>query len=142
VYKTVGRMTTATDSQHETQLKDLAQMIIGAGALALPVAMSQDTWEIAKGLSPGDIAALACTSVLLIAGFVYAAYFRGGLREHWPNFLGRVLSIYGLTWIISSVSLLLVNQAPWLTDSTLALSETVLVSLPASFAATIVDHMS
>jgi hypothetical protein len=70
VYKTVGRTTTVTDPQHETQLKDLAQMIIGAG------------------------------------------------------------------------NLLLVNQAPWLTDPTLALSETVLVSLPASFAATIVDHMS
>jgi uncharacterized membrane protein len=131
-----------TDPQHETQLKDLAQMIIGAGALALPVAMSQDTWEIAKGLSPGDIAAVVCTSVLLIAGFVYAAYFRGDLREHWPRFLGRVLSIYGLTVIVSSANLLLVNQAPWLTDPTLALSETALVSLPASFAATIVDHMS
>lgn len=142
MYKTVGRTTTVTDPQHETRLKDLAQMIIGAGTLALPVAMSQDTWEIAKGLSPGDIAAVVCTAVLLIAGFVYAAYFRGGLREHWPSFLGRVLSIYGLTVIVSSVNLLLVNQAPWLTDPTLALSETVLVSLPASFAATIVDHMS
>jgi uncharacterized membrane protein len=131
-----------TDSQHETRLKDLAQMIIGAGTLALPVAMSQDTWEIAKGLSLGDITAIVCTSVLLIAGFVYAVYFRGGLREHWPHFLWRVLSIYGLTVIVSSANLLLVNQAPWLTDPTLALSETVLVSLPASFAATIVDHMS
>jgi hypothetical protein len=44
--------------------------------------------------------------------------------------------------IIGAGNLLLVNQAPWLTDPTLALSETVLVSLPASFAATIVDHMS
>lgn len=60
-----------TDVHHETQLKDLAQIIVGAGALALPVAMSKDTWEIAKGLSPGDIAAIACMSVLLIAGFVY-----------------------------------------------------------------------
>jgi uncharacterized membrane protein len=70
VYKTVGRTTTVTDPQHETRLKDLAQMLIGAGTLALPVAMSQDTWEIAKGLSPGDIAAVVCTSVLLNAGFV------------------------------------------------------------------------
>jgi uncharacterized membrane protein len=51
-------MTTVTDSQHETRLKDLAQMIIGAGTLALPVAMSQDTREIAKGLSPSDITAI------------------------------------------------------------------------------------
>ena len=93
------------DTQHETRLKDLAQIIIGAGTLALPVAMSTDTWEIAKGLSPGDIVAIACTSVLLIAGFVYAAYFRGHLREHWQHFLWRVLSIYGLTVIVSSVNL-------------------------------------
>jgi uncharacterized membrane protein len=124
------------------RLKDFAQIIVGAGALALPVAMSKDTWEIAKELSPGDITAIACMSVLLIAGFVYAAYFHGHLREHWPHFLLRVLSIYGLTVFMSSLNLLLVNQAPWLTDSTLALSQTVLVSLPASFAAAIVDHMS
>jgi uncharacterized membrane protein len=124
------------------RLKDLAQIIIGAGTLALPVAMSKDTWEIAEELSPGDITAITCMSVLLIAGFVYAAYFRGHFRKHWPHFVGRVLSIYGLTVIVSSLNLLLVNQAPWLTDSTLALSETVLVSLPASFAAAIVDHMS
>lgn len=124
------------------QLKDLAQMIIGAGTLALPVAMSKDTWEIAEGLSRGDITAIACMSILFIAVFVYTAYFRGRFREHWPHFLGRVVGIYGLTFIVSSGNLLLVNQAPWLTDSALALSETVLVALPASFAATIVDHMS
>jgi hypothetical protein len=91
-------MTTVTDTEHEMRFKDVAQILIGAGALSL--------------------------------------------REQWPHFLGRVLSIYGLTVVVSSINLVLVNQAPWLTDSTLALSETVLVSLPASFAATIVDHMS
>ena len=142
VYRTVGRMTTVTDTQHEMGLKDVAQILVGAGALASTVAMSTDTWEIAKGLSPGDLATIACTSVLLIASFVYAAYFRGHLREHWPHLLGRVLATYALTAIVSSFNLFLVNQAPWLTDPTFALSETVLVSLPASFAASIVDQMS
>ena len=135
-------MATATDPQRETRLKDLAQMVIGAGALALPVAMSKDTWEIAQGLSAGDVAALAFTAVLLIGLFVYAAYFEGHLWAHLPNFFWRVLSIYGLTVIVSSLTLLLVNQAPWLTDAKLALSQTLLVALPAAFAATIVDHMS
>jgi uncharacterized membrane protein len=107
-------MTTVTDTQHEMRFKDVAQILVGAGALALTVAMSTDTWEIAKGLSPGDTTAIACASVLLIAIFVYAAYFRGRLREHWPHFLWRVLSICGLTVIVSSVRLLLVNQAPGL----------------------------
>jgi len=135
-------MTTVTQPQHEMELKDIAQMIIGAGTLALPVAMDRDTWELAAELSPGDIAIIACTSVALSAGFVYAAYFRGRVRQHWPRLLGRVLSVYSLTAIVSTFNLFLVNQAPWLTDPGLALSQTVFVALPASFAATIVDHMS
>jgi uncharacterized membrane protein len=135
-------MTTAMDQQHEIELKDAAQMVIGAGAIALPVAMSKDTWEIAEELQPSDIIGITCMSALLIGGFVYAAYFRGRVREHWPLLLSRVLVIYGLTVIVASLSLLLINQAPWLTDPTLALNQTVLVALPASFAATVVDHMS
>ncbi len=135
-------MTTTTDHQHETRLKDVAQIVVGAGAIALPIAMSKDTWEIAEELPPSNIIAIACMSVLLIAGFVYAAYFRGRFRKHWRYFLLRVLSIYGLTVIVSSANLLVVNQAPWLTDPTVALNQTVLVALPASFAATIVDHLS
>ena len=135
-------MTTTTDHQHETRLKDAAQIIVGSGAIALPIAMSKDTWEIAKELRPGNIMAMACIAVLLIALFVYAAYFRGRFRKLWPQFLWRVVSIYGLTLIVSSVNLLVVNQAPWLTDPTLALNQTVLVALPASFAATVVDHLS
>ena len=130
------------DQQHEIELKDAAQMVIGAGAIALPVAMSKDTWEIAEELQPSDIIGIACMSVLLIGCFVYAAYFRGRVREHWPLLLSRVLVIYGLTVIVASLSLLLINQAPWLTDPTLAFNQTVLVALPASFAATVVDHMS
>jgi uncharacterized membrane protein len=104
--------------------------------------MDPDTWELAGDLSPGDVAIIAFTSVALIAFFVYAGYFRGRLREHWPHLVGRVVSIYALTAVVSAFNLFLVNQAPWLADPDLALSETVLVSLPASFAATIVDHMS
>jgi len=135
-------MTTTTDHQHETRLKDAAQIIVGAGAIALPIAMSKDTWEIAEELLPGNIVAIASLSVLLIAGFVYSAYFVGHFRRLWPYFLLRVLSIYGLTLIVSSANLLVVNQAPWLTDPILALNQTVLVAAPASFAATIVDHLS
>jgi hypothetical protein len=44
-------------------------------------------------------------SVLLIGCVVYAAYFRGRVRDHWPRLLFRVLAIYGLTVIVASVNL-------------------------------------
>jgi uncharacterized membrane protein len=135
-------MTTTTDQHHKAQLKDVAQMVVGAAALALPVAMSEDTWDIAKELPLTNIIAMAGAAVLLIAGFVYASYFRGHFRKHWPRFLWRVVIIYGLTVIVSSASLTLVGQAHWLADPYLALKQTVTVALPASFAATIVDNLS
>ena len=61
---------------------------------------------------PGDITIIACTSVGLITFFVYAGYFRGRLREHWPHLLGRVVSIYALTAVVATFNLSLVNQPP------------------------------
>ena len=59
-----------SDQHHETQLKDVAQIVIGAGMLALPVSMSEDTWDIAKTLPTGNVIGIVCASILLISGFV------------------------------------------------------------------------
>ena len=68
---------------------------------------------------------------------------RSHFLEHWPLFLWRVLIIYGLTLVIvSSASLTLVDQAHWFVDPYLALKQTVVVALPASFAAAIVDNLA
>jgi uncharacterized membrane protein len=131
-----------SDQHYETQLKDVAQIVIGAGMLALPVSMSEDTWDIAKTLPLGNVVGIVCASILLIAGFVYAAYFCGRFREHWRLFLLRTLSIYGLTVIVSWATLIAIDQAHWFTDPGFALRQMVLVALPASFAATIVDSFS
>ena len=117
-------------------------MAMGAGALALPVAMSEDTWDIAKNLPVINVIGMVVVALLLIAVFVYASYFHDQLRENWWHFLGRVLGIFGVTLIVSSTSLTLVDQAHWLTDFYLAFKQTVVVALPASFAAAIVDNLS
>jgi len=135
-------MATAPKDNHNADLHDLAQMVVGAGALALPIAMSEDTWDIAAGLPLANLVAIVCAAVVLVAGFVYTSYFRGRFREHWPRFLWRVVTTYGLTLIVASGSLALVGQAHWFVDPFLALKQTLVVALPASFAATIVDNLS
>ena len=55
---------------HHTRLKDILQIIIGAGALAFPVSLSEDTWAIAKRLGLGNILGIAIASVLIISAFV------------------------------------------------------------------------
>jgi len=108
----------------------------------LPVAMSEDTWDIAKNLPVINVIGMVVVALLLIAVFVYASYFQSHLRENWRHFFGRVLGIFGVTLIVSSASLTLVDQAHWLTDFYLAFKQTVVVALPASFAAAIVDNLS
>jgi uncharacterized membrane protein len=135
-------MSGSTQQHHKAHLKDVAQMLVGAGTLALPVAMSEDTWDIAKDLPTGNIISIVFVSLILIAGFVYTAYFGGQFRTHRRLFIRRVLITYGLTLIVSSGSLTLVDQAHWVADFSLAFKQTVIVALPASFAATIVDNLS
>jgi uncharacterized membrane protein len=135
-------MTDTPHQQHRAHLKDVNQMVVGAGALALPVAMSEDTWDIAKNLQPVNVIAMILVAILLIGSFVYASYFHGQFRQHRRLFVRRVLIIYGLTLVVSSISLTLVDQAQWLNDFYLAFKQTVVVALPASFAATIVDNLS
>ncbi len=138
----LARLPSAEDQSHRIELKDVAEIIIGAGALALPVSMSSDTWEIASRLHSGKIIAIALASVFFIAFFVYAAYFRGRLVEHLPHFVLRVFAIYGLTAIVACATLVAVDQAPWLSNPVIALKQTVLVALPTSFAATIIDNLT
>ena len=54
----------------------------------------------------------------------------------------NLLIIYGLTLVVSSASLTLVDQAHWFDDFYLSFKEAIVVALPASFAAAIVDNLS
>ncbi len=120
-------------------LRDLMQVMVGASVLAIPVAFTEETWLLGETLPLSNILGLITLSLLFIGGFVYYNYYRGRLREHGMEYAKRVLLTYTLSFMVVTLILILIERAPWATDSALAFSRTAIVSFPASMSASIAD---
>ncbi len=124
----------------EVRAEDIAQMIIGASSLAIPVATAEEIWQLSEQLPWPKIAGIAFASLFVISLFVHFVYHRtpGAPRKH---FYARVIMSYGLAAIISAVILFLFQKLP-LDEPGVALARVVLVTFPACFAATVVDSLN
>ena len=126
-------------------LKDILQILIGASILAIPVGFTEETWNLGQNLPMINIFGLLALSILFISLFVYYQYHRQyhvkGIGGHWGYFIKRTFSTYVLSFIVVSVLLLLIQKAPFLTDSALAFKRAVIVAFPASMSAVIADTL-
>ena len=131
-----------SETRHKLTRQDVAEIAVGASVLAVPVGMLEDIWVLGVELPVINIVLIALASYALIALFVYYLFYKGSLEGHWREFLKRVVTVYVLTLVISSLILLAVDKWPLLSDPIVAMKRAVLVSCPASFAATILDHLN
>ena len=120
---------------------DIAQLIAGACALAIPMAFTEEVWALGSTLSSGRIVLIAVTSLLTLAFFVRSLFYPGKhLREYPLDFVKRLVTSYLLSLTVAMVLLILIDKGP-LDDLQLALRRAVLIAFPASFAATAVDYI-
>jgi uncharacterized membrane protein len=136
-------LTSTGNDQREFIVRDVAEIVIGSCVLAFPIAVTEEVWRLSETLPLGRAMYLAVWSVIFIAIFTYHHYFQGqgAWRDHFGRFALRVLGSYVITLITVATMLLALNQL-LAVDHAVALKRTVIVSFPASFAATIVDGMS
>lgn len=123
----------------EFYFRDLMQVIIGATVLAIPVGFTQEVWDLGYNLPMRNIFALAFISLVFISLFVYYNFYRDHLREHWFEFIKRILTIYLTSFLVVALMLTLIQVAPWQTDHVLAIKRVILVTFPASLSAAIAD---
>jgi uncharacterized membrane protein len=119
--------------------RDIMQIIVGACILALPLAFTQETWEIGAALPTKNILAIMFVSICFTATFVYYNIYKTHLHNHWQSFIKRVLTTYVLAFMVAGFILTLIDVAPWQTDIILALKRTILIALPASMSASLAD---
>lgn len=124
----------------EFRLEDLGQLVAGSCVMALPVALTGEVWDLGGALSVGRTLLILAFSVCTLAGFIWGLFYGKRLAEYRGHFLRRVASAYLITFGVSFLLLFLFDKAP-LDDLRVALTRTVLVAFPASFAATAVDFM-
>ena len=124
------------------RMRDLTEIIVGACVLAFPVAVTEEVWTISESLPLGRVLYLSSSSLLFIGLFSYHRYFSGQLRGNVGRLVIRVLAIYFVTLASSATILLALNHLTTVETVSIAIKRVVIVSFPASFAATVVDGMS
>ena len=123
----------------EFQAKDVVQTIIGSALLAIPVCYTEEAWNLGATLPMGSIYALAFLSMLFVGIFVYFNFYRGYMKGFSLQFVVRVAATYAISLSVVALMLTILQLAPWDTDPLLAVKRMVVVSFPASMAATVAD---
>jgi len=120
--------------------RDLIQIIVGASILAIPVAFTEETWRLGETLPLNKVFGIMALSLFFISIFVYYNFYRKELmREHWDEFIKRVLFTYIISLLVVAIILTLIEKAPWSIDRMLAIKRMILVAFPASMSAAVAD---
>ena len=127
--------------QRRFRINDLSEIIVGSVVLAFPVAITEEVWNLGATLPPASSIIIVISSLVFIAWFVYHTYYQSVMETHWQDLLARTLTTYTITLLISALILTVLNQFPLMTDSAAAINRMILVALPASFCATVVDSL-
>ncbi len=125
----------------EFRPRDLMQVIIGASVLAVPVAFTEEAWNLGATLPLPNIIFMSITSFVFIGFYVYLNFYKYMFKNHVFSYFKRVLSIYFISLLIVAFLLTLINQCPWQEDLILSIKRVLVVSFPASMSATISDTM-
>jgi uncharacterized membrane protein len=121
--------------------KDLSEIVLGSVLLAFPVAITEEVWNMGKELSLLGMIAIILISLVSIAWFAYHSYYQSVVDSHRSDFVIRVFAIYSITLIVAALILGLFNQLPLMSETMVAIKRMVVVALPASFCATVVDSI-
>ena len=127
--------------QRRFRINDLSEIIVGSVVLAFPVAITEEVWNLGTTLPLASSILIVISSLVFIAWFVYHAYYQSVMETHWQDLLARTLTTYTVTLLIAALILTILNQFPLLTDSATAINRMIIVALPASFCATVVDSL-
>lgn len=119
--------------------EDIAQIAIGASALAIPISFSEEAWDAAIHLPVFNLTLIFVLSLCFLALYAYQSLFQASVGTRRFVFVFRIAFAYFLTISIVSVVLLALDKLPLFTDPIVAIKRVVLVAMPASMGAIVVD---
>jgi uncharacterized membrane protein len=115
------------------------QVIVGASVLAVPVAFTEETWNLGQDLPLQNVLLLSGLSLVFIGLFVYLNFYRFMFKENKSEYFKRVFSIYFFSLIVVAVLLTIIERCPWSADFLTALKRVLIVAFPASMSAALSD---
>jgi len=125
----------------ELRWQDIAQIVVGACVLSVPVSYTEEVWILGEQLPTGKVVMIALFSLTFVALFVYLNFYRHNLKTNVGKFLGRVAATYFITGTVAACLLLFVDKLPLVLDPATAVKRVILVAFPGCFSATVLDSL-
>lgn len=120
-------------------LEDASQVMIGAFTLAVPISFSEEAWRMGETLPALNLTILMCMSLIFLAFYTYQSVFQGDIKSREFAYVARILIAYGMTALVVSLILFSLNKFPLAEEPLVALKRLIIIAMPASMGAIIVD---
>ena len=120
-------------------LEDASQVAIGSFALAVPISFSEEAWQLGNTLPTVNLLSVFCLSILFLGFFAYESVFQGNIKYRVPIFLWRIIIAYIIAALVVSLVLTALDKFPLFADTGLAIKRLIVITMPASMGAIIVD---
>lgn len=126
---------------NSANFEDIIQVAVGAAALSVPVAFSEESWNLSKTLPTLNIIIIVFLSLTFINLFSFQSIYQGNVKFRILTFISRTLLVYFITLLVVVIVLVALNKFPILTDSIVALKRLFIISFPASMGGVVVDSL-
>jgi uncharacterized membrane protein len=120
-------------------LEDVGQVAVGSFALAVPIAFSEEAWKLGETLPLMNLSLVFILSIAFLSFFAYESVFQADIKYRIPVFVSRIIFAYLIAAVVVSLVLFSLDKFPLLTDTYVALRRLIVVTMPASMGAIIVD---
>ncbi|CAE6932612.1 hypothetical protein ACOMICROBIO_EPCKBFOG_04534 [Vibrio sp. B1FLJ16] len=120
-------------------LEDASQVLVGAFALAVPISFSEEAWRLGESLPMTNLLMLLSLSVIFLSFFAYQSVFQSRIRHRVSIFIFRVFIAYSIAAVVVALVLLCLDKLPLLTEPLVALKRVIVITMPASMGAIVVD---
>lgn len=121
--------------------EDASQIAIGAFAMAMPIAFTEEAWRMAETLPVINFIFLALLSVFFLTHYAYYSLFQGDVERRLVGYIVRIIAAYAITLLVVGCVLFALNKFPILTETAVALKRLIIIAMPASLGAIIVDSL-
>lgn len=119
--------------------EDASQVAIGAFALAVPISFSEEAWKLGETLPVANLVLIFILSFVFLSFFAYESVFQGNIKYRIPVFISRILIAYFIAALVVALVLFSLNKFPLFIEPAIALKRLIVITMPASMGAIIVD---
>jgi len=121
--------------------EDASQIAIGAFALAVPISFSEEAWKLGETLPIFNLVIIFLLSVGFLSIYAYESVFQANIENNHMVFVFRIVVAYLIAGLVVSLILLSIDKLPLATDPATAFRRVMVITMPASMGAIIVDSL-